>query len=502
MPTTPPFRVLVVDDDADTRANLADVLALDGYEVHAAGTAADALSRADWPEISAVLLDRRLPDGTAEGLLPRLRERAPHAAVLIVTGHADLEGAVAALRQGAADYLTKPISPDVIRARLAAVAQRKRAEGEIARLNQDLGRRVAELEKLLEVIPIGIGIADDPECRRVRANAALSKYLRVAPGANVSATAPPGERPAFRVYRDGRELSGAELPLQAAAARGVEIRDVELDVVHPGGEVVSLYCYAGPLVDEGGRPRGAVGAFLDVTERKRAQERALQTERLAAIGQMMAGLAHESGNALARSQACLEMLALEVEDRPAALEYIRRVQQAQDHLKQLYDEVRGYAAPVRLAREPWPLAAVWRQAWESLGLQRRGRDAALREELGGADLTCAVDQFRLTQVFRNIFDNALAACRDPVLVEVRCAEAELGGRPALRVAVRDNGPGLAEEQRRRIFEPFFTTKAKGTGLGMAIAKRIVEAHGGRIAAGPPREGGGAEIVLTIPREAP
>ena len=89
----------------------------------------------------------------------------------------------------------------------------------------------------------------------------------------------------------------------------------------------------------------------DVTELKKAQELALRSERLAAIGQMMTGLAHESGNALARSQSCLEMLAWEVEDRPEALELIDRIQKAQDHLQQLYEEVRSYAAPLRLERE-------------------------------------------------------------------------------------------------------------------------------------------------------
>ena len=113
-------------------------------------------------------------------------------------------------------------------------------------------------------------------------------------------------------------------------------------------------------------------------------------------------------------------------------------------------------------------------------------------------LVCPVDPFRLEQVFRNILENALAACPSPVAVVVRCAETALDGRPALCVAVRDNGPGMTAEQRRRIFEPFFTTKTKGTGLGMAIAKRIIEAHGGQIAVGT-GPAPGAEIVLTLPR---
>ena len=79
---------------------------------------------------------------------------------------------------------------------------------------------------------------------------------------------------------------------------------------------------------------------------------------------MVTGLAHESGNALARSQACLEMLALEVEDRPDVLDLVGRIQRAQDHLRQLYEEVRGYAAPLKPEREELDLRATWRQALE------------------------------------------------------------------------------------------------------------------------------------------
>jgi signal transduction histidine kinase len=497
----PAGRVLVIDDDADTRANLTDVLGLDDYGVETAGTVREALGSRDWSQLLAIVLDRRLPDGTAEEVLPRLRRLAPEAAIIIVTGYADLEGAIAAIRQGAADYLLKPINADLLRSRLAGIAEHKRATEEIARLNKDLQHRVTELQTLLDVIPIGIGIALDPQCQQIQVNRAFAQLLRLAPGTNASLSAPVPERPPYRICQNGREVPAAELPLQVAAARGVEVRDVEFDLVHPDGTTLQLLGHAAPLRDEHGQPRGAVGAFLDLTERKRAEERALQTERLAAIGQMVAGLAHESGNALARSQSCLEMLSWEVEDRPAALELIARIQKAQDHLKQLYEEVRGYAAPLKLERETWDLAGVWRQAWENLTLLRQGRNAVLREDTAGLDLHCAVDPFRLGQVFRNVLENALAACPDPVLVTVRALAAEVAGRDALRVTVRDNGPGLSPEQRQRIFEPFFTTKTKGTGLGMAIAKRIVEAHGGRIAVGP-GDGGGAEIIITLPRESP
>ena len=117
------------------------------------------------------------------------------------------------------------------------------------------------------------------------------------------------------------------------------------------------------------------------------------------------------------------------------------------------------------------------------------------------DLHCTGDPFRLDQVFRNLLDNALAAGSPPVTIEIRAAAAELDGQPALRIAVRDNGPGIAPEQRTKIFDPFFTTKAKGTGLGLAIAKRIVEAHGGQIAIGD-AEGREPSSSSLLPRGTP
>jgi signal transduction histidine kinase len=349
-------RILIIEDDRDTLANLSDILELDGHDVVGAMTFREAAQRGDWSNYAVILLDRRLPDGTADDFLPRIRVAAPHTAVVVITGSADLQGTIAALRSGATDYLIKPVNPDVLRATIE---------------------------------------------------------------------------------------------------RALRLQDME--------------------------------------------RKLLQSERLAAIGQMMTVLTHESGNILARNNAVLEMLELEVESSPAALELIERLKKAGADLRRLHEEVRNYAAPIELERDRWDLGSIWRQTWKSLTTNHKFEHApSLVESAGDVDLKCDVDGFRLDQVFRNLFENAIAACRHAARIEVECLDAEQHGLPAIQVTVRDNGPGFTPEQAQRAFAPFYTTKPKGTGLGLAIVTRIVEAHGGTILL-ESVSNAGAAFVITLPR---
>lgn len=159
--------------------------------------------------------------------------------------------------------------------------------------------------------------------------------------------------------------------------------------------------------------------------------------------------------------------------------------------------MRQYAAPINLGRERHDLGRLLDETWDELDGLRKGRQAVLRRSADRCDLDAVVDPFAIKQVFRNVLENALAACADPLEIDVQFAESEIEGVPGLSVAIGDNGPGLTEETRRRIFEPFYTTKSRGTGLGMAIAKRIIETHRGRIDVGI--RGRGAEIILVVPR---
>lgn len=363
MPDRQSLRILVVEDDADTRVNLCDILELDGHDVVSAASASESLDRTDWDSYGAILLDWRLPDARGETLLPQLRHRAPDAAVIVSTGVGGLEGAVVALRHGAADYITKPVDADLLRASI---------------------RRIAEQRRLKR-------------------------------------------------------------------------------------------------------------------EKAEAEARLLQSERLAAIGKAMTGLAHESRNALQRGQANLELLTLLVQDRPDALDLVQRLQKVQSDLHRLYEEVRQYAAPLNLTPEPYDLGGLMEEAWDQLAAQRGLRDATIEIRADETDVRCPVDHFQMLQAFRNILENSLAAAPDPVRITVTFAPGQPEERDALRVAVRDNGPGIPADRVHSVFDEFFTTKTRGTGLGLAIVKRIIEAHGGHVRVNADYRAG-AELLVTLPRE--
>lgn len=487
-----PLHVLLIEDDADTRANLADILDLDGYRLTAAGAFTEALHCVAWEDIGTVILDWKLPDGNAGDFLPQIQQLAPQAPVVIVTGHPNLEGAIQALRRGAYDYILKPINADVLRATLARIARHVQTE-EALRQSEEQRQLLAEaVRNLAEGVVITNADLEPPGPRILFANDAIRRIT----GYEVEELI--GRSP--RILQ-GRETDRPTLKrLKQSLAKGTTFKG-EFINYRKDRTPYHVELLISPVRDARQRITHFVAAHRDVTDLKRAEEKAVQTARLAAIGQMVAGLAHESRNALQRSQACLEMLAMEVEERPDLLDLVARVQRAQDDLHRLYEEVRDYAAPRKLDRQPCDVAHLWRNTWTHLKMQHKAKELKFCEEGSHGKHVCLVDPFAMGQVFRNVLENAIAASPAEGEVTVRCAPILWEGRPSLEIGVCDQGPGISPEARQRIFDPFYTTKTKGMGLGMAIAKRIVEEHGGTIGVGETK-GAGAEILIILPRDDP
>lgn len=456
------LKVLLVEDDADTRASLGDILELDGHQVlvaeslHKARQIVEAHEGCD----CVVILDRNLPDGTADEFLPELKRLAPNAETIVVTGFADLNSTISALRSGVADYLIKPINPDALRACLHRITERRRVKAALQVEQQFAGRILETAEAVVLVLDLDGGI--------VRFN----PYFETITGWNLGNLVgknwftnciPPEEREQVQT-------------IFFETAQHAESDGIINSILTSDGRMRQLRWSNTTLKDENGVTTSVLAVGIDVTDFALAQERVLQSERLAAIGQTMTAIAHESRNALQRISAGVEMLELDLQSNRDSYRDLQAIKRAANDLDQLLEEVRSFAAPIVLSREQASLPEIWRRAWRQLSVIRQGRDAELQEQIGCDDRTVNVDVVRLEQVFRNLFDNSLAACDDPVCVSVAYSFAD----GFAEIVVSDDGPGLTCEQREKIFDAFYTTKSSGTGLGMSIVQRIIEAHQGTI----------------------
>jgi nitrogen fixation/metabolism regulation signal transduction histidine kinase len=135
------------------------------------------------------------------------------------------------------------------------------------------------------------------------------------------------------------------------------------------------------------------------------------------------------------------------------LDLLARAQKAQSDLVRLYEGAREYAAPLRLDCRRADLGVLWREAWEEVGATQTEREAQLSERVANADLVCEVDAFRLSQIFRNILENAFGGMPRAGQDHHICSVAMLSNQPALRIGVRDNGRGLDTQQRQRLLSP-------------------------------------------------
>jgi len=269
-------------------------------------------------------------------------------------------------------------------------------------------------------------------------------------------------------------------------------------VLRGGSGSFPAYLSIRRLLDAGGNARALLGVVRDITtekERERLERKVYQAEKLASIGQLAAGVAHEINNPLTSVALITEQLLREVED-----ERVRR------KLRIIEEQVEGAARIARsllnFARQVAPeigdvdLNSLLERVTEELGVQMKG--ITLRKNFGELP-PIKGDELQLRQVFTNILLNAIQAIDGTGEIRVTTGR----GEGEVFVQICDTGRGIPREHLSRIFEPFFTTKelGKGTGLGLAIAHGIVERHGGRIEVeSTPGEGTCFTVLLPVERE--
>lgn len=220
-------------------------------------------------------------------------------------------------------------------------------------------------------------------------------------------------------------------------------------------------------------------------------------ERLAALGQMAAGVAHEIRNPLGGIGLYASLLERDLADRPAQRELVRKLSAGIASVDSIVSDVLAFAGDSEPKRQTVRLQKIVEGALDQIAQRAELRHVRVTvdADLDAVEIHC--DGAQIERALINLILNALDAAPAGGRVWLRCDPFGFD-RDRVGLVVEDNGPGISPKLVHRVFDPFFTTKDAGTGLGLAIVHRIAESNGGSVRAGQ-RSGGGASFVLSLPR---
>jgi signal transduction histidine kinase len=260
--------------------------------------------------------------------------------------------------------------------------------------------------------------------------------------------------------------------------------------------------------DDGGRAIGAVLFFKDLTRVEQQEERERLRDRLASLGEMAAGIAHELKNPLAGIEVMAGLLRRHVPDSAGAQSLLSDIISEAKLANAIVGEMLEFVRPVRLQMERTEIPEIVRQALRLAESKAARGETTVTLEVPPGLPAIDGDQHQLCQVFTNLLINAFEALDGRGAITLTAALNALEPDPAsagdahaqafvVVIDVADNGPGVPSELRDKVFDPFFTTKVQGSGLGLPIVRKIVDAHDGRIdlVSGPGR---GTRFRVTIP----
>jgi len=261
--------------------------------------------------------------------------------------------------------------------------------------------------------------------------------------------------------------------------------------------------------DPRGRDVGATLFFKDLTRVEQLEERERLRDRLAALGEMAAAIAHEVKNPLAGIEVMAGILKRQLPESQDAQNILADIIKEAKMANVIVQEVLAFVRPIRLELENVSLADVISDAIAMAESHDKRRGAQVTVDVPESLRPIQGDPLQLRQIFTNLLTNAFEAMNGSGEVSITAAAIEgdeetgpdHGTGPTILVTVSDNGPGIPLDVMDRIFSPFFTTKPQGSGLGLAIVRKIVDAHDGRIDVNG-RPGGGTVFRVTLPVRSP
>ncbi len=272
---------------------------------------------------------------------------------------------------------------------------------------------------------------------------------------------------------------------QAAAARLIglladrdQVLDVECDLKRRSGEPMPARLSIRKVTDAADSQVFHLGIVKDITEQKRLSQQLIISERLAVVGELVAGVAHEVRNPLFGITTTLSALARELEDRKTVQPFIDVVMTEVSRLNYLMEQLLEHSRPVRLDPDPAALRIVIEEVAEEFRAAATEKGVGLFIDYHDPEGP-RVDRRKMYGVFTNLFENALQHTARGGQIRL-LAKGPASSASEIQIEVSDTGAGIALENRNKVFEPFFTTRPNGVGLGLAIVRKTIHDHGGTI----------------------
>jgi PAS domain S-box-containing protein len=288
--------------------------------------------------------------------------------------------------------------------------------------------------------------------------------------------------------RDLFDDSDVSKAVHVAIERKVPSARMEAVLNRTGGRLWLGYNTA-VLTDRHSAAIGVILSFSDLTEVKRLQEQVELRERLTALGEMSAGIAHELRNPMAVISGYLNLMLKKTD--PVAQELIRKIDDEINGMNRIIGDLLTFARPASLNRVSVNVKEMIEGCLATV-LQARDAEQRVTAKLMLDDITTSLDEVLMRQALTNVIQNAVESMPDSGTLSIVSRK----GRD-LNIVIRDTGTGIREADIKKIFLPFFTTKDAGVGMGLALAHKIIASHGGRIEV-ESREGQGSAFSVTIP----
>ena len=497
------IKLLLIDDEEGVRKIFSISLRREGYEVFTAATGKEGLEVFDREKPPIVITDLKMPGMDGLEVLKRIKEKTPDAEVIILTGHGDMESAILALQADASDFITKPVKDEALTIALKRaenrVNQRKLKEyatdleSMVQAATEEIIRRREFEGRLIQSSIDGI-IATDEEGKIIIFNRTAEQifgYSRneVVNRIGVNDLYPP------EIAAEVRNNLFCQLPLDAPTAwKEVEITDKQ------GGKVPVLF--SGNVICQNGEVIGGVSFFHDLRQLKKLEEDLIQSERMAAIGQTVAGLAHYIKNILIglKSGVYVSNRALERDNVERFKAGWQMLQNNVERISELVRDLLFYSKE----REPEYQPASPNQIAEDILhlMEEKAREHGIRlvQDFDPSIELVQIDPKGIHHALINLVSNAIDACieknGDDGQVKITSRQED----NLLILEVSDNGVGMSDEVKDQLFTALFSTKGgRGTGFGLLMTQKIVEEHNGSIVV-ESEMGKGSTFTITLPKK--